>query len=52
MALLRRNVGVAEFRWNGEFVLVDIDAAPGDPTAPHAQPADCRVGLYGTPALG
>ncbi|KAA0111382.1 hypothetical protein [Mycolicibacterium sp. P1-5] len=48
LALLGWNVRVAEFRWNGEFVLVDIDAAPRDPTAPHAKPEDIRFGLYGT----
>jgi hypothetical protein len=50
LAQLGWNVRVAGFRWNGEFVFVDIDAAPGDPTATHPQPADRRVGLYGTPA--
>lgn len=48
LALLGWNVRVAEFRWNHEFVLVDIDAAPSDPTAPHAKPEDLRFGLYGT----
>jgi hypothetical protein len=48
LALLGWNVRVAEFRWNGEFVLVDIDAAPSDPSTPHAKPEDIRFGLYGT----
>ncbi len=48
LALLGWNVRVAEFRWNGEFVLVDIDAAPSDVNAPHAKPEDIRFGLYGT----
>jgi hypothetical protein len=29
-----RNISVAELRSNGEFVLVDVDAAPSDPSAP------------------
>ena len=58
LALLGWNVSVADFRWNGDFVLVDIDAAPSDPVpdvagpaapvAAHAKPEDIRFGLYGT----
>ncbi|WP_445167319.1 hypothetical protein ACTXG7_26490 [Mycolicibacterium sp. Dal123E01] len=48
LALLGWNVSVADFRWSGDFVLVDIDAAPADASAPHAKPEDIRFGLYGT----
>lgn len=58
LTLLGWNVSVAGFRWNGDFVLVDIDAAPSAvpdgagsaaPAAkPHAKPEDLRFGLYGT----
>jgi len=48
LALLGWNLSVADFRWSGDFVLVDIDAAPADASAPHAKPEDIRFGLYGT----
>ncbi|AKK30187.1 hypothetical protein [Mycobacterium sp. EPa45] len=58
LAVLGWNLRVAEFRWNGDFVLVDIDAAPSavpdvagpaaPAAAPHAKPEDIRFGLYGT----
>ena len=34
-------------RWDDDYVLVDIDAAPTDPKAPHAKPEEVRFGLYG-----
>lgn len=46
--LLGWNVSVADLRWSGDYVLVDLDAAPADPGAPHAKPEDLRFGLYGT----
>ena len=54
LALLGWNVSVADFRWSGDFVLVDIDAAPSaEPdvagpagAAPHAKAEDIR-GVYG-----
>ncbi|MBB3604961.1 hypothetical protein FHT40_004645 [Mycolicibacterium sp. BK556] len=48
LALLGWNISVADFRWAGEFVLVNIDAAPTDPAGPHTKPEDLRFGLYGT----
>jgi hypothetical protein len=47
LALLGWNMAVSNLRWDGDFVLVDVDAAPADPKAPHAKPEDIRFGLYG-----
>lgn len=47
LALLGWNMGVSNLRWDGDYVLVDVDAAPSDPKAPHAKPDDLRFGLYG-----
>ncbi|MCV7168223.1 hypothetical protein [Mycobacterium stomatepiae] len=49
LALLGWNISVSNLRWDGDYVLVDVDvdAAPTDPKAPHANPADIRFGLYG-----
>jgi hypothetical protein len=40
-------MAVSNLRWDGDYVLVDVDAAPTDPHAPHAKPEDIRFGLYG-----
>ncbi|BBZ10919.1 hypothetical protein BST20_23665 [Mycobacterium branderi] len=47
VAVLGWNVAVSNLRWNADYVLVDVDAAPTDPAAPHAKPAELRFGLYG-----
>jgi len=47
LALLGWNMGVSNLRWDGDFVLIDVDASPTDPHAPHAKPEDIRFGLYG-----
>ena len=47
LALLGWNMAVSNLRWDGDYVLVDIDASPTDPLAPHAKPEDIRFGLYG-----
>jgi hypothetical protein len=47
LALLGWNIGVSNLRWDGDYVLVDVDASPADPKAPHAKPEDIRFGLYG-----
>jgi len=50
LALLGWNMSVSNLRWDGDYVLVDIDASVAsaqDPHAPHAAPADMRFGLYG-----
>lgn len=50
IAVLGWNISVSDLRWDGNRVLVDVDAAPSDPDAPHAEPGELRFGLYG--ALG
>lgn len=47
LAVLGWNMSVTNLRWESDHVLVDIDAAPADPDAPHAIPEDIRFGLYG-----
>ncbi|EHI14521.1 hypothetical protein [Mycolicibacterium thermoresistibile] len=46
-AVLGWNMSVSNLRWDGDHVLVDIDAAPSEEDAPHARPEDIRLGLYG-----
>ncbi|OBF24457.1 hypothetical protein A5725_07640 [Mycobacterium kubicae] len=46
-AVLGWNMSVSNLRWDGDYVLIDIDAAPTDPHAPHAKVEDIRYGLYG-----
>ncbi|MET0901080.1 MAG: hypothetical protein ABWY45_24465 [Mycobacterium sp.] len=41
------NISLANLRFEADHVLVDVDAAPADPGAPHADPQDIRFGLYG-----
>jgi hypothetical protein len=43
-------MAVSNLRWDGDYVLVDVDASPTDPHAPHAKLEDIRFGLYGAPA--
>jgi hypothetical protein len=47
LALLVRNMSVSNLRWDGDYVLVDVDASPTDPRVGHAKPEDIRFGLYG-----
>src|SRR5271163_822357 len=47
LALLGWNMAVSNLRWDGDYVLIDVDASPTDPKAPHAKPEDIRFGLYG-----
>ena len=47
LALLGWNMSVSNLRWDGDYVLIDVDASPADPKAPHAKPEDIRFGLYG-----
>lgn len=47
LAVLGWNISMSNLRWDTDHVLVDIDAAPTDPAAPHANPEDIRFGLYG-----
>ncbi|BBY80622.1 hypothetical protein H7I53_11255 [Mycolicibacterium pulveris] len=47
LAVLGWNMSVSNLRVEGDHVLVDVDAAPAQPDAPHAEPEDVRFGLYG-----
>jgi hypothetical protein len=47
LAVLGWNAAVSNLRWEADYVLVDVDAAPADPAAAHADPRDIRFGLYG-----
>lgn len=47
LAVLGWNMSVSNLRWSGDYVLIDVDASPTDPHAPHAKPEDIRFGLYG-----
>ena len=47
LAVLGWNMSVTNLRFDGDYVLFDIDASPTEPGAPHADPKDIRFGLYG-----
>ncbi|MGA8329492.1 MAG: hypothetical protein WB777_09405 [Mycobacterium sp.] len=47
LAVLGWNTSVSNLRWQNDYVLVDIDAAPTDPAKPHTDARDIRFGLYG-----
>ncbi|KKC04391.1 hypothetical protein [Mycobacterium nebraskense] len=47
LSLLGWNMAVSNLRWDGDYVLIDVDASAADPHAPHAKPEDIRFGLYG-----
>ncbi|GFG98086.1 hypothetical protein [Mycobacterium timonense] len=50
LALLGWNMSVSNLRWDGDYVLVDVDASVAsakDAQAPHAKAEDIRFGLYG-----
>ncbi|OMC26387.1 hypothetical protein [Mycobacterium colombiense] len=47
LALLGWNMSVSNLRWDGDYVLVDVDASPTSAKDPHAKPEDIRFGLYG-----
>jgi hypothetical protein len=47
LGLLGWNMSVSNLRWDGDYVLIDVDASPSDPKAPHAKQDDIRFGLYG-----
>ena len=46
LAVLGWNTSVSNLRWQDDYVLVDVDAAPTDPAKAHANPRDVRFGLY------
>ncbi|SOJ53060.1 hypothetical protein MSIMFB_00564 [Mycobacterium simulans] len=47
LAVLGWNMSVSNLRWDGDYVLIDVDASPSEPKAPHAKAEDIRYGLYG-----
>jgi hypothetical protein len=47
LAVLGWNTSISNLRWQDDYVLVDVDAAPADAATPHADPRDIRFGLYG-----
>jgi hypothetical protein len=47
LGLLGWNMSVSNLRWDDDYVLIDVDASPTDPKAPHAKAEDIRFGLYG-----
>jgi hypothetical protein len=47
LAALGWNISVSNLRFDGDYVLVDVDAAASTPGAPHAKPESLRFGLYG-----
>jgi hypothetical protein len=40
-------MSVSNLRWDDDYVLINVDASPTDPKAPHTKPEDLRFGLYG-----
>jgi hypothetical protein len=46
-AILGWNVAVTNLRFDGDYVLVDVDAAPSQSGGKHAKPDALRFGLYG-----
>lgn len=47
LAVLGWNISLTNLRFDGDYVLFDIDASPTEADAPHAKPTDIRFGLYG-----
>lgn len=47
LAVLGWNVSVSNLRFEGDYVLVDVDASVAKADAPHAKPESLRFGLYG-----
>jgi hypothetical protein len=46
-AVLGWNMSLSNLRFDGDYVLIDVDASPTGADAPHARPEDIRLGLYG-----
>lgn len=47
LAVLGWNISLTNLRFDGDYVLFDVDASPTEANAPHAKPTDIRFGLYG-----
>lgn len=41
------NIAVANLRFDGDYVLIDVDASAADPGGQHVAPESLRFGLYG-----
>ena len=48
LAVLGWNIGLSNLRFDGDYVLFDVDASPAQADGPHAKPKDIRFGLYGS----
>jgi len=46
LAQLGWNIQVSNLRFDGDYVLFDVDASPTQADGPHAKPEDIRFGLY------
>jgi hypothetical protein len=46
-AILGWNMSMSNLRFDGDYVLVDVEAAPSQNGGAHAKPEDVRFGLYG-----
>lgn len=47
LAALGWNISVSNLRFEGDYVLFDVDASPAEAGGVHAKPEDIRFGLYG-----
>jgi hypothetical protein len=47
LSVLGWNMSLANLRFDGDYVLFDIDASPAQADGPHTKPEDIRFGLYG-----
>jgi hypothetical protein len=47
LSVLGWNMSMSNLRFDGDYVLFDVDASPEQADAPHAKPEDIRFGLYG-----
>lgn len=47
LAVLGWNISVSNLRFDGEYVLIDVDGSPAQSGGAHARPDDIRFGLYG-----
>jgi hypothetical protein len=46
-SILGWNMTVSNLRFDGDYVLIDVDASPSPNGSPRAKPEDVRFGLYG-----
>ena len=47
LSVLGWNISVTNLRFDGDYVLVDVNASPSQKDGPHAKPENIRFGLYG-----